>query len=62
MSGTTPKPTHPREKYVIQANFFETSQSLHDCAEKQIPIRRLGSSKELLDMAKQEETRGSQAG
>jgi hypothetical protein len=61
MNGkTTPKPIYPREKYVIQGNFSSTSQNLHDCIEKRMPIGKFGSLDELPDMAKQKEIRGSQ--
>jgi hypothetical protein len=56
MSGNlTPKPIHPKEKYVIQGYFLETSQNPHDCLEKRIP-----SSEELLGVAKQDEIKENQ--
>jgi hypothetical protein len=53
----TPKPIHPREKYVSQYHFFSTSQNMHDCPEKRIQIAKFGSSGELLDVAKQRNQR-----
>jgi hypothetical protein len=58
-SNITLKPIHPREKYVMQYYFFETSLNLHDCVEKRIAIGKFGLSKELLDVAKKEGIRGS---
>jgi hypothetical protein len=58
--NTTPRPIHPREKYVIQGHIFDTSENLHNCAEIRIAIGKFSSSEEFLDVAPQDEINGNQ--
>jgi hypothetical protein len=58
----TPKPSHPREKYVSQDHFPRPVKICTNPSKSKFVIGKFGSSEELLDVAEQKEIRGNQIG